>query len=141
MKLENKQFLFVSLCVCVHACRHAHKGSGFPHHQATLQRQMDVLQFYSILILSTVDSVRSNIKGFILQNCLPSPVNRGGVASPGYHLCFLPTSYRFKVPKIGSLGLIYLEEQLTELREKFNLLVTGLLLKEQQMEVIHRKRV
>ena len=83
-----------------------------------------------------------NVDLFLFRNTFIFSVHQKFKNSKGTHKNYMGLrSYRFKVPKIGSLGLIYLEEQLTELREKFNLLVTGLLLKEQQMEVIHRKRV
>lgn len=44
------------------------------------------------------------------------------VASPGYHLCLGPTSYRLEVPATHSLGLVHLLEGLTKLIGTFYLL-------------------
>ena len=46
--------------------------------------------------------------------CLQAPI-----INPGCHLSFWTSGYKLKIPTIPSLGLIYLLEQLTELRKTF----------------------
>lgn len=91
-----------------------------PHKQATLRQQWDVLQFSSILTLST--RRRHQIpqgKGSVLRNC-PHPTS-----DASYHLPFWPTGYRLKVPTVSSSVSINLLERLTKVRETFHLLDSG----------------
>ena len=66
------------------------------------------------------------------------------VASPGYHLCLGPTSYRLEVPATHSLGLVHLLEGLTKLIGTFYLLDYWFIIKwynsNSQVEEMNRAR-
>ena len=61
-----------------------------PHQQVTLIHQQDVWEFNSILTLSICNSVR-------FYKLSPVRLCQALVDSPGYHLCFWPTVYRWEV--------------------------------------------
>ena len=80
----------------------------------SLQHQLSVLQFNSILTLSSWRQRHiPQEKSFILKDCLPLQVP---VASPDCHLCFWSNDCK---SDLLSLGLINLLVWPTELRETF----------------------
>ena len=93
-----------------------------PTRNNSLQHQVDVLQFNSILTVSTGRELRfhklraQSHKSVPAPPPCPQPPHTSEASwKPGYHLRFWPTSYRLDVPMTLSLGLIKLLEWLREL--------------------------
>ena len=96
----------------------------FQHHQAIPWYQLNVLQFNSILILSTWrQSQIPSGKGLVPQDC--SSAQRS-MASPGCCLCLWSPGIDWKFPQ--SSPRIRFLEQLIELRATFYLLDYGLII-------------
>ena len=91
------------------------------HIQANPGHKLGILQFNSILILSTLYHQILQVKGSILQDYPLQPLQMP-ITSPGCHLGFWPTGYRLEVPMTPSLGSINLLEWLTKLRKPVYLL-------------------
>ena len=89
-----------------------------PPQNNSFQHQVDVLQFNSILTVSTGRELRSHrvrAQSHKSVPAIPPTPNPLTLQRPGYHLHFWPTSYRLDVPITPSLGLIKLLEWLREL--------------------------
>lgn len=87
----------------------------FSYHQAILQHQLSVLQFALILTLpeGSISSHRLRASSYKMA---PPPSDAN---SPGCHLCFRPSCYRWKVSMTPSLILISLLEWLTDSEKHF----------------------
>ena len=95
----------VPKCVCV--CRHPHTNKQF------LEDQQSVQEFSSVPTISTQTKNQVlQLKGSIPQCFLPFQTPD---ASPGFYLCFWPTSGKCQVPMTPSSGSIDLLAWLTEL--------------------------
>ena len=112
IKLDN---IFSALSK-VFGCK-GKKSQFFCTPSNSLWLQLDVLKFNSILTLS---NQIPQLKVSVPQDCCcPGPhthILQTLVASPGYHLCFWPTSYRSEVTMTPSLGSINLLKWITDPR-------------------------
>ena len=100
---------------------------GFSPSPSNSKHQLSVLQFNSILTLSTGDCIRSH--RLRAQSCKTATPLQMSILNPGCHLCLWPTGCRLVVPMIPSLGLINLLEWLTEIRKTFYSLDYWLIIK------------